>query len=410
MQVFKNIKIGLFISLVNILIQGVSVVVQNIIASNLGIVNFGYFGILQSDYTIFCAIADFGMATLILAYFGKRATKGSLFRSVLQLRLAMALLAAFAMMVFAFTARRGHPAFFGELILAFGLIFQHAFFDWYFICGNFWKKMLISKVLHTISYTAIMGISLCIFHADSIPAIAFSMVIAALPAFGYGVREAFSKHMLILSRHAFRFFRLMFKSACPYAIASLASFAYLPAGLYMISHAAPPEFLGAYNFSHKLVILASGLMVHFISSSLITLHQTDSHILHLRDQGIFTLFILACSTPFWIFPEYTLKIIFFAAPWTESAMQTSSSCLRILSASLVLQAIRMGMISTMLKEKRTWVYGMMITAGGIVNIAACMHLSPIVSLEKIALVPLTGDVSLTLILLVYFLKKGRIRW
>ena len=168
MQVFKNIKIGVFISLVNILIQGVSVLMQNLIAKNLGVVDFGYFGVLQTDYTIFCALADFGMATLILAYFGKRATQGSLFRNVLQMRLSMTTLAALAMMVFAFTVRRGHPAFAGEFILAFGLLFQHAFFDWYFICGNFWKKLLVSKVLHTISYTVIMGVSLYVFNFDSI--------------------------------------------------------------------------------------------------------------------------------------------------------------------------------------------------------------------------------------------------
>ena len=107
MQALRNIKIGVFISLVNILIQGVSVLVQNIIANNLGIVKFGSFGILQSDYTIFCAIADFGMAMLILAFFGKRVTQGPLFRNVLQLRLSMTAVAALAMAVFACTVRRG---------------------------------------------------------------------------------------------------------------------------------------------------------------------------------------------------------------------------------------------------------------------------------------------------------------
>ena len=123
LQVAKNIKIGVFISLVNILIQGVSVLVQNIIANNLGIVNFGYFGILQSDYTIFCALADFGMATLILAYFGKRATEGRLFTNVLQLRFAMTSVAALAMIAFALIVRRDHPAFWGEIILAFIAIY-----------------------------------------------------------------------------------------------------------------------------------------------------------------------------------------------------------------------------------------------------------------------------------------------
>ena len=410
MQVAKNIKIGVFISLVNILIQGVSVLVQNIIANNLGIVNFGYFGILQSDYTIFCALADFGMATLILAYFGKRATEGRLFTNVLQLRFAMTSVAALSMIAFAFIVRRDHPAFWGEIILAFGLLFQHAFFDWYFICGNFWKKMLISKVLHTISYTTIMGIALCVFHFESIGGVALAMVVAALPAFGFGVRQAFTPKVFAIGVHTRRFFALMFKSAFPYAVASLASFAYLPVGLYTAAHFAPPEFLGAYNFSHKLVILASGLMVHFISSSLITLHQTDSHTLHLRDQGLFTLFIIAASSPFWLFPEWMLRIVFFAAPWTGDVLSTSSLCLRLLSISLVLQATRMAMVSTMLKEKRTALYGAMITAGGIINIAVCILCARHVVPEAIPLLTLSGDLFLSVALAFYFTKNKRIRW
>ena len=410
MQVFKNIKIGVFISLVNILIQGVSVVVQNLIARNLGIVKFGEFGILQSDYTIFCALADFGMATLILAFFGKRATQGRLFTSVLQLRLSMTAVTALAMVVFACTVRRQSGIFEGELVLALGLLFQHAFFDWYFICGNFWKKLLISKVLHTISYCTIMSIALWYFKFDSIASVALAMVVAALPAFGFGVGQAFTPKVLRFTRRTFRFFALMFKSACPYALSSIASFAYLPVGLYTVSHFAPPEFLGAYNFSHKLIILASGLMVHFISSSLITLHQTDSRILHLRDQAIFLLFIVAVSSPFWLFPQYTLRIIFFAAPWTPEVLATSCLCLRILACSLLLQALRMGMISTLLKEKRTWLYGAMITAGGILNIGVCIGGAHVLPATYIPALTLTGDVALSATLGVYFLSQRRIRW
>jgi O-antigen/teichoic acid export membrane protein len=407
LEVFKNIKIGVFISLVNILIQGVSVLVQNIIANNLGIVNFGHFGILQSDYTIFCAIADFGMATLILAYFGKRATEGRLFTSVLQMRLAMTAITAAAMVIFAFTVRRDHPAFAGELVLALGLLFQHAFFDWYFICGNFWKKLLISKVLHTISYTTIMGITLYVFRVDSIPAIALAMVAAALPAFGFGVRQAFTAKVLRIGNHTLKFFKLMLKSASPYALASVASFAYLPVGLYTVAHYAPDSFLASYNFAHKLIILASGLMVHFISSSLITLHQTDSHKLSIRDQAIFTLFIVAVSSPFWLFPEWALRIIFFAAPWTDNLLNASSYCLRILSASLILQAMRMGMISTMLKEKRTWLYGSFISICGVANIAACIYAAHALNDASIPLFTLSGDLLLTLVLAAYFLKNRR---
>ena len=410
MQALRNIKIGVFISLVNILIQGVSVLVQNLIANNLGIVKFGSFGILQSDYTIFCALADFGMATLILAFFGKRATNGTLFTNVLQLRLFMTALTAIAMVVFAFTVRRGSDIFEGELVLALGLLFQHAFFDWYFICGNFWKKLLISKVLHTLSYCTVMGIALWVLKLDSIPLIALAMVIAALPAFGFGVGQAFTFKIFRIGLHTAKFFKLMFKSACPYALSSIASFAYLPVGLYTVAHFTTPEFLGAYNFSHKLVILASSLMVHFISSSLITLHQTDTRVLHLRDQAVFTLFIAAVTTPFWLFPQYTLRIVFFAAPWTPDVLETSCYCLRILACSLILQATRMGMISTLLKEKRTWLYGTMITIGGVINIAVCIGGASLLKAPYIPMLTLSGDLCLSLFLLAYFVKNRRFRW
>jgi uncharacterized membrane protein YraQ (UPF0718 family) len=151
-------------------------------------------------------------------------------------------------------------------------------------------------------------------------------------------------------------------------------------------------------------------MVHFISSSLITLHQTDSHILHLRDQAVFTLFIVAASSPFWLFPQYTLRIIFFAAPWTEEGLETSCNCLRILACSLVLQATRMGMISTLLKEKRTWLYGTMITIGGAINIAVCIGGANLLKAPYIPALTLTGDLCLSLFLLRYFVRNRRLRW
>lgn len=151
-------------------------------------------------------------------------------------------------------------------------------------------------------------------------------------------------------------------------------------------------------------------MLHFISSSLITLHQTDSRMLHLRDQATFTLFIVAVTTPFWLFPQYTLRIVFFAAPWTPDVLETSCHCLRILACSLILQATRMGMISTLLKEKRTWLYGAMITAGGLLNIAVCITGASRLPSAYLPALTLTGDLLLSLQLTAYFIRNKRIRW
>jgi len=409
-QAFRNIRIGVFIAFVNLLIQGISFFVQNFIARNLGTASYGYFGLLQTDFSIFCAIADFGMTTLILAFFGSRATKGSLFRSILQLRLFSAVAAALLMVAFAFTFRYNHPIFYGELIFTFGLVFQHAFFDWYFICGKFWKRLFVSKLLHTISYSAVMGLTLLYFKIERIELIALSMVLAALPVFFYGVTQAFNAKLLKISHRTFRFIALMIKAGIPYAISSFASFAYLPLGLYVADKFASNEFLGCYNFGHKILLLCSSIMVHFISSNLITLHSTHDKDIHLRDIAIFTLFIAVCSSPLWIFPSWILQILFFAANWTEATLQTSAHILQILSFSLIFQATRTTLISTLLKEHATPTYALMISVGGIANIIVCGLAGMYLENELIPLFALTGDFLLTAILFGYFAHKRRMKW
>ena len=409
-QAFRNIRIGVFIAFVNLLIQGISFFVQNFIARNLGTASYGYFGLLQTDFSIFCAIADFGMTTLILAFFGSRATKGSLFRSILQLRLFSAVAAALLMVAFAFTFRYNHPIFYGELIFTFGLVFQHAFFDWYFICGKFWKRLFVSKLLHTISYSAVMGLTLLYFKIERIELIALAMVLAALPAFFYGVTQAFNAKLLKISHRTFRFIALMIKAGIPYAISSFASFAYLPLGLYVADKFASNEFLGCYNFGHKILLLCSSIMVHFISSNLITLHSTHDKDIHLRDIAIFTLFIAVCSSPLWIFPSWILQILFFAAKWTETTLQTSAHILQILSFSLIFQATRTTLISTLLKEHATPTYALMISIGGIANIIVCGLAGMYLENELIPLFALTGDFLLTAILFGYFIRNKRMKW
>lgn len=409
-QVFKSIKIGVFIALVNFLIQGISFFVQNFIARNLGTENFGFFGILQTDYSIFCSIADFGMSTLILAYFGANATKGTLFKNVLQLRVFSVVVTAAIMAIFALGFRRNHPVFYGELILTFGLMFQHAFFDWYFICGKFWKKLFLSKLLHTISYSVVMGIALLYLKLDRIEHIALAMVLAALPAFFFGVTQALSFSIFKVTRRTFRFISLMLKSGVPYALSSFASFAYIPIGLYVADRFATSEFLGAYNYGNKIILLCSGIMVHFISSSLVTQHTFRDKFIHIRDILIFTGFIAACSSPLWAFPKQFLQLLFFAVDFSEATLALSGDILRVLSVALIFQAMRMSLISTLLKEKATWTYAILVSSSGAVNVAACVLAGMHLPNSYIPLFALTGDVLLNTILLGYFIRKGRIRW
>lgn len=409
---FRTIRIGVFISAVNLLIQGVAFLVSNFMAKNLGNEAFANLGVLQSDYAIFTALADFGTATLLLAFFGKRVTDGKMLPYAFQLRYALTFASMLLMGIFAFLVRRNHAAFCGEFILAFGLLFQHAFFDWYFICGKFWKKLLAAKILHTVSYSAVMGFSLFRLHTDTVEGVALSMVIAALPAWGFGATAALRPSIFRISRRSVRFIRLMLSKAFPFALSSLASFLYLPLGLYAMDLFAPREQFSAYNYANKLIVLASGMMVNFISSSLVAKHDSNDRIFHAKDIFIFTAFIAICCSPAWIFPEFCIKWLFFAAPIHSdpTLLSFSAYSLSALSLSLVLQATRTTLVATMLSEKRLWTYVSFIFIGGAVNAFAVFALPALgVSPERIPLLTLTGDLALSVLLFGYLRKRFSLR-
>ncbi|MEE3339191.1 MAG: hypothetical protein VZR14_00540 [Hallerella sp.] len=409
---FRTIRIGVFISAVNLLIQGVAFLVSNFMAKNLGNVSFAYFGILQSDYTLFTALADFGTATLLLAFFGKKVVQGKMLSSAFQLRYVLTFSSMLLMMLFACLVRWNHPAFRGEFIMAFGLLFQHAFFDWYFICGKFWKKLLVAKILHTISYSSIMGFSLFYLQIESIEGIALSMVLAALPAWGFGATAALRPIIFKFTRRSFLFIRLMLAKAFPFALSSLASFLYLPLGLYAMDVYAPREMFGAYNYANKLIVLASGLMVNFISSSLVTKHEVQDEKFHVKDIAIFTAFIAACCSPAWTIPGFCLKTLFFAAPIHSNPelLAFGAFCFSTLVFSLIFQATRVSLVATMLKEKRLWTYVALIFIGGALNAFAVFGL-PLCGVESrfIPILTLTGDASLSILLVVYFRKRFSLR-
>ena len=407
---FRTIRIGIFISAVNLLIQAVAFFVGNFIARNLGNVTFAYFGVLQSDYTIFTAIADFGTTTLLLAFFGKNAVQGRLLRYAFQLRYALAFASMLLMALFACLVRRHHPVFYGEFILALGLLFQHAFFDWYFICGKFWKKLLLSKILHTISFAGVMGFSLLYLKTDTVEGIALSMVLAALPAWSFGATAALRPEAFRIGRRTVLFIRLMLAKAFPFALSSLASFLYLPLGLYAMDVFAPRELFSGYNYANKLIVLASGLMVNFISSSLISRHETRDGTFSAKDIFLFTAFIALCASPTWICPEFCLKVFFFAAPLRTNpeVLAFGAASLGILAFSIVLQATRVNLVATMLKEKRLWTYVGMIFFGGIINALAVFAL-PKAGIDPrfIPGLALSGDLVLSALLFGYFRKSFR---
>ena len=409
---FRTIRIGVFISAVNLLIQGVAFLVSNFMAKNLGNVSFAYFGILQSDYTLFTALADFGTATLLLAFFGKKVVQGKMLSSAFQLRYVLTFGSMLLMMLFACLVRWNHPAFRGEFIMAFGLLFQHAFFDWYFICGKFWKKLLVAKILHTISYSSIMGFSLFYLQIENIEGIALSMVLAALPAWGFGATAALRPIIFKFTRRSFLFIRLMLAKAFPFALSSLASFLYLPLGLYAMDVYAPREMFGAYNYANKLIVLASGLMVNFISSSLVTKHEVQDEKFHVKDIAIFTAFIAACCSPAWTIPGFCLKTLFFAAPIHSNPelLAFGAFCFSTLVFSLIFQATRVSLVATMLKEKRLWTYVALIFIGGALNAFAVFGL-PLCGVESrfIPILTLTGDASLSILLIIYFRKRFSLR-
>ena len=78
-----------------------------------------------------------------------------------------------------------------------------------------WKKLLISKVLHTVSYATIMTLALVVWKIESIEIIALCMLVSALPAWAFGVTSAFNRNLFKITKRTFRFIGLMYKAGLP---------------------------------------------------------------------------------------------------------------------------------------------------------------------------------------------------
>ena len=161
---------------------------------------------------------------------------------------------------------------------------------------------------------------------------------------------------------------------------------------------------------HKILILCSGIMVHFISSNLVTQHLLQDKFVHLKEMLTFVIFIGICTTPLWLFPRQLLQILFFAVQWTGESLDCSSQILRILSMSLLFQAARLSMISTLLKNKETYTYAFIVSVAGAANIIACLIAGINLPNNYIPVFALTGDILITVILLGYYIHRKALKW
>ncbi|MCR5029472.1 MAG: hypothetical protein K6A31_09480, partial [Fibrobacter sp.] len=133
---------------------------------------------------------------------------------------------------------------------------------------------------------------------------------------------------------------------------------------------------------------------------------------HLKDIAVFTAFIAVCCSPAWIFPEFCLKTLFFAAPIHSNPelLAFGAFSFSTLVFSLIFQATRVSLVATMLKEKRLWTYVALIFLGGILNAGAVFGLPALgISYSHIPLLALTGDAALSMLLLIYFRKRLSLR-
>ncbi|MCK9181830.1 MAG: hypothetical protein M0P13_02970, partial [Fibrobacteraceae bacterium] len=78
--------------------------------------------------------------------------------------------------------------------------------------------------------------------------------------------------------------------------------------------------------------------------------------------------------------------------------------------SLLFQAARTSLISSLLKGKATWTYAIIVSTAGAANIIACTLAGIYLSNNFIPVFALTGDIVITVILLSYFFHKDRICW
>ncbi len=402
----KRIGVGVGLSAISVLFQLLSFCVNNLLGHVLGPGAFADYALLNADFLLFSIAADFGTGALVLSFFAGRLHLPYVARTVFRMRLGLAVAATAAMFLFVQIFRAGQGLALPGALFSLGLLWSPSVVEWFFLGTRDWKNLARFKLIHAATYL-LGAVALATVGFSDLTAVCLAVAAAPLPAFLFALSRL-PRGKAVRRGSARRFTAIVLRSAVPYALSAVASFAYLPAILYAVNLAwTGEEDRAAFFASHKIVFLMQAFALQFLTSEQIFSQRglRLGALGKLKRCGGYAALSLAGVLPLAVLGSWTPRILFFGLDWTPEMAAVSDMAMRILPVGIALQFARLPALAQLLADRRIVLNAGITVAGGLLNVGA-LALAACAFPRWIPVAGLSGDLLSTALMITIYLRRG----
>ena len=408
-QLRKTLGSGMILSGISLGIQVFNFFIVNFVAQQLGTAQFGQFGILQHDFMWFLFLRDFGMTHILMSLYQNKPdddTKRNSFWAMVFLGLISSILFC----IYTLSLRSSHPNFDAMWPLVFGIFFSPNILDWFFISEKKWKSLFLIKMTQFLIYA---GIALWVLQNPSEHSILhlsialnISHIIATAVALGLFPTKLFTR----LQKNVFTFFIDQLNRSKNIAVGGFLNFFLMPIGFYALDFMyAGDRIIGIYNTSHRLIIILSGFLVHFLSSSIVHSQSNTKQKVSLKESLQFTLILtLPIIMAVQFLGEWGLQFLYFGLDWQVNEVNWAKQNLMFFCISIAAQAFRVNYISWYIQMDKTKHYLYIFLIAALINITVTYIGLQFGSKDYIALIVMTGEIVFSLGLWLKYVHLTRV--
>lgn len=341
----------------------------SLLSAQLGLADFGRFGLCMLDFAVFANLSNFSLSAASIPMAVRGRFRDKVFSLVMGTRWWTSLAAAVAYIAFEAVFREREMAL-ASLALVPAVILNATMLEWWFQARQSWKDLVVYR---TLGGAVTLAIALLCFRyriglagATAAYGIGFcsaGIYLAARTAAQGGLR-------LPWARPGSRRMRYLWWKSLPLALAGICDFLYIPLGYYVFKEAAGAgPLLGAYGAAYR-IILAASMFASSLTTVLLprfTLRQTDLGRLLPR---VFDGMALALAVPMLAVPflaKPLLTLFFPRAGWDAASLGYASWALSTMALGTYFHLLRMAPLTKALAAGRTWSYCALYFAAAAVN-------------------------------------------
>lgn len=404
----SKLQSGAILSVIMLTSQIVNFFIVNLVANKLGLEDFGRLSILLQDFNWFLFIRDFGMTQILISWYHLHSSSKDSQSQALFSTCTMNVMTAFLFMAYIFIIRNDHPNQEALWWTLPAVIFNPSVFDWLLMAHKQWWRLFIIRFSQVSIYS--LGALWFLNSPEPTQIIDLTQLLGISYTVSFVLGFILTKVRLTwlidLSQHI-KIFKEILTQSTPIAIGGLVAFLYYPLGFFLVDWFHPGDaIVGVYNTSHRLIHIASMLMVNFLTSDLIFNHSSQVRGISWKEMTIQA--VVLWSPLFLIsffFGEELLTVLFFGVEWNSHDLAWAKSNLIFLSLGILFQGLRNPMLSYLINKQQTTVILKFQITGALTNLIVALSIYNKFGVEYIALCVLSADLVFNLFLTIHFFRN-----